>query len=157
MSVEITTDAVGPIAQHRDVFKAMRTGWRQQCPACGRGRLYERYLKTVDTCSTCATDLHHHRADDAPPYFTMMVVGHVLVGGALWLEQAASPSLWLHFVIWMPLTIVLSLWLLPRIKGSLVGLQWACRMHGFGSGKDPAAPDEIGPITEAAGGAGRRQ
>ena len=86
----------------------------------------------------------------------MMVVGHVLVGGALWLEQAVKPSLWLHFAIWMPLTIVLSLWLLPRIKGTLVGLQWAFRMHGFGSGKDPGTPDEIEPTREAAGGLGRR-
>ena len=30
-------------------------------------------------------------------------------------------------------TVALSLFLLPRLKGALVALQWAKRMHGFGS------------------------
>ena len=36
--------------------------------------------------------------------------------------------------------LVLSLVLLPMIKGALIGLQWALRMHGFGAGPDPADP-----------------
>jgi hypothetical protein len=38
--------------------------------------------------------------------------------------------------MWFPLIIGLSLWLLPRVKGALVGLQWALRMHGFGDRDD---------------------
>src|SRR5262249_20657559 len=63
------------------------------------------------------------------------IVGHVIVGGALWLEIALAPPTWLHLAIWLPLTLVMSLLLLPRIKGSLVGLQWALRMDGFGGGE----------------------
>lgn len=76
--------------------------------------------------------MHHHRADDAPPYFTMLIVGHIVVGGVLALEQTYAPDSWVHGLIWLPLTLALSLWFLPRVKGAVVGLQWALRMHGFG-------------------------
>jgi uncharacterized protein (DUF983 family) len=115
----------------RDVWRAMRDGWRGRCPACRRGALFSRYLKVQDTCPGCGEGLHHHRADDAPPYFTILIVGHVVVGAILPVERAFAPPLWLHAALWLPLTLVLTLWLLPRIKGSIVGLQWALYMHGF--------------------------
>jgi uncharacterized protein (DUF983 family) len=83
--------------------------------------------------------LHHHRADDAPPYFTIFIVGHIVVGGVLALEQALAPADWVQAVIWLPLTIVLSLLILPRVQGAHVGLQWALRMHGFGGLPDAPA------------------
>tara|TARA_B100002003_G_scaffold234020_1_gene247460 strand:+ start:302 stop:580 length:279 start_codon:yes stop_codon:yes gene_type:complete len=89
-------------------------------------------LKVRDDCATCGLGLHHHRADDAPPYFTMLILGHILVTLVLMLERAAAPPLWLHMSLWLPLTVILSLLLLPRIKGALIGFQWAHRMHGFG-------------------------
>lgn len=112
--------------------------WR--CPACGKGALFARYLRVADACPSCGEALHHHRADDAPPYFTIFIVGHLLVAGALSLEQAYAPPSWVHAAIWVPLTLVLCLSLLPVVKGALVGLQWALRMHGFASTADrPAA------------------
>lgn len=120
------------IAGERLVTRSMQRGFRQKCPACGTGKLYPRYLKVADACPSCGEELHHHRADDAPPYFTMLITGHVIVGGILVLEKYAEPASWVHAVIWCPLLIIMSLWLLPRVKGSLVGLQWALRMHGFG-------------------------
>lgn len=127
----------------------MARGWRKRCPACGTGRLYGKYLKVVDTCATCGTELHHHRADDAPPYFTMFIVGHVVIGGLLVVERKYAPDVWIHLTLWLPLTLGLSLWLLPRVKGALIGLQWAARMHGFdpavaaGTVTDVAAPEPI--------------
>ncbi|MBU2532264.1 MAG: DUF983 domain-containing protein, partial [Alphaproteobacteria bacterium] len=117
-----------------------------KCPRCGEGALYDRYLKVADNCPKCGEALHHHRADDAPPYFTIFIVGHLIVGGVLALEQAFKPSAWLHAIIWLPLVLILSLLLLPRIKGTLVGLQWALRMHGFGDNPDAVAAEE-GPVT----------
>lgn len=110
----------------------MRRGLAKRCPACGRGALYGRYLSVADHCPACGEALHHQRADDAPPYFVMLIVGHVVVGGVLTLEQWAAPAQWVHMVIWIPMILILSLWLLPRVKGALIGLQWAHRMHGFG-------------------------
>jgi uncharacterized protein (DUF983 family) len=116
----------------RDVWRAMRDGFRLRCPACGAGRLFRRYLKVNDSCPSCGEALHHHRADDAPPYFTILIVGHVVVGAILPVERAFMPPLWLHAALWLPLALVMSLWLLARIKGAIVGLQWAFYMHGFG-------------------------
>jgi uncharacterized protein (DUF983 family) len=116
----------------RAVPQAMLHGAKQKCPACGEGALYRKYLKVVDACGTCGEELHHHRADDAPPYFVMMITGHVIVGGILIAERIWAPETWVHLAVALPALVIMSLWLLPRVKGALVGLQWALRMHGFG-------------------------
>ncbi|MEM7773963.1 MAG: DUF983 domain-containing protein [Pseudomonadota bacterium] len=115
---------------------AMRRGFAGYCPSCGSAPLFHSYLKVHDTCANCKTELFHHQADDAPPYFTIFIAGHILVGGVLALEQYAAPPAWLHLVLWLPLTVVMCLWLLPKIKGAFVGLQWALRMHGFADAAD---------------------
>jgi len=127
-------------AAPRNLPQAMWRGWRQTCPACGEGSLFRKYLKVNDSCPHCREELHHHRADDAPPYFTIMLVGHIIVFGVLLLEQTYAPSTWVHYVIWLPLLLGMSFWFLPRIKGTLVGLQWALRMHGFGGPETDEMP-----------------
>jgi uncharacterized protein (DUF983 family) len=129
------------VEEPRSVVQAMERGARGRCPNCGKGKLYSRYLKVVHTCDVCGTDLYHQRADDAPPYFTMLIVGHIVVGGVLALEVAYHPPTWVHLIIWLPMLLILSLTLLPVVKGALVGLQWALRMHGFG-GAEPEAEQE---------------
>jgi uncharacterized protein (DUF983 family) len=126
MPVELITER-----PQRDVWRAMRDGLRGRCPACGKGSLFGRYLKVADACPRCGEALHHHRADDAPPYFTILIVGHVIVGAILPVERAFTPPLWVHAALWLPLTLAMALFLLPRIKGVIVGLQWAFYMHGF--------------------------
>jgi uncharacterized protein (DUF983 family) len=124
----------------RKLAPAMRRGLAQRCPQCGKGALFWKYLKVNDVCPNCAEALYHHRADDAPAYFTIVIVGHLIVGGVLALHKAAAPPEWVQLAIWMPLTLVSCLWLLPRIKGALVGLQWALYMHGFDGS---SAGDEV--------------
>lgn len=116
----------------RDAWVSLKRGWKQKCPSCNKGALYKSYLKVNDACPSCGEELHHQRADDAPPYFTMFITGHVVIGGILAMEQAFAPPTWVHLALWLPILVLLSLWLLPRVKGALVGYQWACRMHGFG-------------------------
>ncbi len=115
-------------------------GFKTKCPACGEGDIYRAYLKVQDKCPSCGEELHHHRADDAPPYFTIFIVAHIIGAGILWTEQTYAPPTWVHWMIWLPMVLILSLWLLPRVKGALIGLQWALRMHGFG-GPDSDATD----------------
>ena len=129
-----------PARPIRPLLAALATGFRMRCPACGRGRLFRAFLKVNDHCPDCAAELHHHRADDAPPYFVMMIVGHIIVPLVLVIETAYKPALWLHLAIWPGLALVLALLLLPRVKGAIVGLQWALGMHGFGA---TAAADRI--------------
>ena len=144
---------VDPLAP-RKTAEAMMRGARLHCPACGEGSLYKKYLKVADTCSSCGEELHHHRADDAPAYFTISIVGHIVVGGILVLERIYSPETWVHMALWLPLTLLLSLALLPVIKGALVGLQWANRMHGFGGTEDAPEPEPMAANGEGAGTSG---
>lgn len=141
IELEATPPPSAETLPKRDIKVALIRGWRQTCPSCGEGALYRKYLKVADRCPSCGEELFHQRADDAPPYFTMVIVGHVVVGGVLILEKAVAPPSWVHLVIWLPLTVALSLWLLPRVKGALVGLQWALRMHGFGGATDDPVQD----------------
>lgn len=89
------------------------------------------YLKVRSHCVSCGEELHHHRADDLPAWATILIVGHVLVTGLLTVEVNFAPPLWVHWAIWPALTLGLTMWLLPRIKGMVVALQWSKRMHGF--------------------------
>ena len=82
----------------------MLRGFGLRCPKCGEGRLFGSFLKVADRCPACGEELHHQRADDAPAYFTIVVVGHIIVGGVLGLERAYAPATWVHAVIWLPLT-----------------------------------------------------
>ena len=121
----------------RHLGEAMRRGFIGRCPACGRGRLFRSYLKVVNTCRICGEDLSHHRADDAPAYVTMLIVGHLVAGGVLFSEEQwpHSSLLW-EALFWLAATVVMSVLLLPRAKGAIVGQQWALCMHGFGGGGD---------------------
>ncbi len=117
----------------RPVATAMRRGLFGRCPRCGAGRIYRAYLKIADNCTACGEPLHHHRADDAPPYVTILIVGHIVVGLMLLVETSTDDApLWIQMAIWPALAVLLSLWLLPSIKGALIGYQWALKMHGFG-------------------------
>ncbi|WP_274424514.1 DUF983 domain-containing protein [Chelativorans sp. YIM 93263] len=129
-----TTDKTGQ--RQRPVFEAMQRGFLGSCPHCGQGRLFRAYLKTVESCSGCDEEMHHHRADDLPAYLVIAIVGHIVVAGFMAVEVATAWPSWLHLSIWVPITIIMSLALIGPIKGAVVGLQWALRMHGFGGEKD---------------------
>ncbi|MGA7327952.1 MAG: DUF983 domain-containing protein [Rhodomicrobium sp.] len=136
----------------RAVFPALLRGFRQRCPQCGLHTLFTSYLRVFDICPVCREELKHHRADDAPPYFTIVIVGHIVLPLLMAVEIAYGPPVWLHLLIWLPLTVILSLIILPRVKGAIVGLQWANNMHGFGGEEDvlPGASDAIAIRDKAA-------
>ena len=121
-------------ATNRPLWQAMWRGLTLRCPNCGIGRLFGTYLKVNESCPHCQEELHHQRADDAPPYFVILIVGHIIVGAALTAEVALAPPMWVQMTVWPLVAIALCLLLLPCIKGALIGLQWAFKMHGF----DPA-------------------
>ncbi len=120
-----------PTAADRPLMQSVMRGSRGRCPACGSGKLFRNYLKIAEQCNHCSEELHHHRADDAPPYFTIFIVGHILVPLALVVERIWRPDIFIHMSLWLPLAVLLTLLLLPAVKGAVVGLQWALRMHGF--------------------------
>ena len=115
----------------RRPYAAIRRGMMGRCPHCGTGHLFGRFLKVADHCEACGTEFHHHRADDLPAYAVMFIVGHIVVGALLSVESNTEWPIWVHAVLWPALTVALCLVLIQPIKGGIVGLQWALRMHGF--------------------------
>ena len=111
-------------------------GFACKCPKCGEGKLFARFLKTKDRCEVCGEEFHHHRADDFPAYVVILILGHVMVTYALWLEEAFAPPMWVHIATTLPLCAALSLLLLQPIKGAIIALQWRIGMHGFKASKE---------------------
>lgn len=124
-----TSDAV--TEEKRSWKQAIWRGLHCACPSCGRGHMFTKFLKVADTCDNCGEELHHHRADDAPPYFTMFIVGHIVVPLMLVVEKLWAPPLTVHFALWTVVTLGLTFALMPSVKGAIVALQWALKMHGF--------------------------
>jgi uncharacterized protein (DUF983 family) len=120
----------GP-AEKRDLWTALKRGLRCRCPRCGEGRLFRAFLKVDDHCAVCALDFTPHRADDLPAYLVIVIVGHIVVPLALMIETNYSPPVALQLSIYLPITFIASLLLLQPVKGAVVGVQWALRMHGF--------------------------
>ena len=116
----------------RPMRPAMLRGWRRRCPNCGSGPMLRGYLKVRDNCPVCGEALHHHRADDGPAYLTILIVGHVIAPLILWAFVHYRPDPMMLASVFSVGTVALSLFLLPRLKGVLVAIQWAKRMHGFG-------------------------
>ena len=141
----MTDHIISETLHERPAKPAMLLGWKRKCPSCGTGPLLDGYLTVRKSCAVCGEELHHHRADDGPSYVTILICGHIL-----------APLMLLVFEMYRPDPLVLgasfavgfaalALYLLPRIKGVFVALQWAKRMHGFGrdtSGKAGASAAE---------------
>lgn len=126
------TDASFAPEDERPMRPAMLRGLRGRCPSCGKGALLQGYLKVRDTCPSCGEDLHHHRADDGPAYLTILIVGHLMAPLIMWAFVTWRPEPLVLSGIFATGCVALSLFLLPRLKGMIVAIQWAKRMHGFG-------------------------
>lgn len=126
-----------PSEAERPLGRSIKRGMLNTCPACGSGKLFKAYVKPVDNCASCGEDMTHQRADDLPPYLVVIILGHVMLGGYM-LTDTMFPTFpwWIHLVIWVPLSVLVSLLILQPIKGGVIGLQWALKMHGFGGDED---------------------
>lgn len=139
MTIELLTRS-RPDEPQREIWPAVRRGAQCRCPACGEGAVFHGYLGVVDACPACGEELHHHRADDLPPYIVITIVGHIIMTLVLAVEMFAAYSMMAQMIIWPSLTLALTLVLMRPVKGAVVAYQWALRMHGFGTGEEePAA------------------
>lgn len=122
-----------PQQDDRPTKASMWRGFRRRCPKCGEGVLFNGYLKVANSCPVCSEELHHHRADDGPAYLTILVVGHLMAPLIHVAFTTFRPDPMVLATVFTIGCVALSLYLLPRLKGLIVGIQWARRMHGFGS------------------------
>lgn len=127
---------VDPYTNERPLRPALLRGWQRRCPNCGEGAMLSGYLKVRDHCPACGEDLHHQRADDGPAYLTILIVGHLMAPVLLWVFTTWRPEPLVLASVFTAGTVALSLYLLPRLKGAMVALQWAKRMHGFAAAGD---------------------
>ncbi len=102
----------------------IKVGLQGCCPRCGRGKLFDGFLKLKPHCSACGLDYAFADAGDGPAVFVMLIVGFLIIGLALWFNSVFAPPVWLHALIWLPLTVILSLVLLRKLKGIMVALQY---------------------------------
>ena len=101
---------------------AIGRGIMGRCPACGQTRCFSGYLRVVPSCVACMAPLGSLRADDLPPYVTIFIVGHIIVGLMMWVESAYRPDFWVQAALWLPISLVLTLALLRPVKGGVLGL-----------------------------------
>ena len=107
---------------HPPMKTAIWRGLKGLCPACGKAPIFNGYLKVVAACANCRAPLGLARADDAPPYLTILVAGHIIVPLLFEVDRMGEPSVWLMAAIFLPLTLMLCLGLLRPIKGGTVGV-----------------------------------
>lgn len=116
--------------QQRSVWEGLKRGLLGRCPHCGEGKLFRAYLKVAAACPSCAHALSQYRSDDGPAYFTILIVGHVVLAPFLMSSIILTwPIEWL-LALFVPSIIGLTLALLPRVKGAFVGVQWAVGDRG---------------------------
>jgi uncharacterized protein (DUF983 family) len=103
-----------------------------RCPRCGVGRLFDGFLEVAPRCTACGLDYASFDPGDGPAVFTVLIVGAIVAGSALFVEVHFQPPLWLHMVIWIPTILILSIALLRFVKALLLVLQYR---HKAGEGR----------------------
>ncbi len=92
--------------------------------------MFDGFLRVRATCAACGHALGSYRADDAPPYFTIFIVGHVIVAAMLIFERMVPMPMWAQAALWVPATLALTFALMRPVKGAVLGVMWANRTLG---------------------------
>ncbi len=107
---------------HPPMLTAIGRGLLGRCPNCGKSHLFNGFLRVVAECSHCGAPLGLARADDAPPYITILITGHIIVPLLYMVDRMSEPPIWIMSAIFLPLTFFVALGLLRPVKGGTVGL-----------------------------------
>jgi uncharacterized protein (DUF983 family) len=99
-------------------------GLAGRCPNCGEGQLFDGYLKVSPACEACGFDLAAADSGDGPAVFVILIAGFLVAFAALATEIAYHPPVWVHLVIWLPLTLILCLILVRPLKGLMLAAQF---------------------------------
>lgn len=102
----------------------LKVGLKGCCPRCGHGRLFDGVLSIKPRCAACGLDYAFADAGDGPAVFVILIVGFIIIGLVLWLQVNYGPPIWVHILLFGPLTLVLSLLALRWSKGIFIALQY---------------------------------
>jgi uncharacterized protein (DUF983 family) len=123
-----------------NMMTGLLRGFSGHCPNCGKGRVLKAYLKVDSPCAVCGHDNAQYPSDDAPPYFTILIVGHLIVAPALCFSFIWTWPIGWVLALTLPAIMAATLALLPRVKGAVIGAQWAIHSNeGVVAGVDDAA------------------
>ncbi len=115
-------------------------GLRGRCPHCGEGNLFAGYLKFTDQCDFCGFDFQNNDAGDGPAVLVISIAGMLVVLPALLVEVVFRPPIWVHAVLWLPVSTLVVLALLRPFRGMWYGLMLK---HEAGEAVlDTTKPDE---------------
>jgi uncharacterized protein (DUF983 family) len=106
------------------ISNPLLAGLAGRCPNCGEGPLFEGFLRVAPKCATCAYDLSKADSGDGPAVFITLIAGFGVCFAALITEFTIHPPMWVHLVVWLPMTLVLSLGLMRPLKGVLLAAQF---------------------------------
>ncbi len=120
----------------RPLLGSALRGLACKCPNCGKGQIFDGFLKVKPACEKCGEDLSHHRADDLPAYLNIFFVGHVVLGTMMVFMTWKLLSMWATMFVTIFICVAAAFLFMRPLKGMVVGIQWALRMHGFGGHHD---------------------
>lgn len=103
---------------------AVSSALRGRCPRCGEGHLFSGFVTVAPSCKACKLDYQFADSGDGPAVFIILIAGFVIVGLALWTEIHYEPPMWLHMLVFLPLTLIVCLGMLRPMKGLAIGLQY---------------------------------
>ncbi len=98
-----------------------------RCPNCGRGSLFQGFIKVRPVCQACGFDLAAADSGDGPVVFILLIVGAIGCAGLLFTEVAFRPPIWLEIIVWLPLVGLLALLALRPFKGVMLAMQFRHR------------------------------
>ncbi len=123
------------------MMTALRRGAAGFCPACGQGRVFAGFLRVRPLCGHCAAPLGEIRADDAPPYFTVFIVAHLIIGLLVLCERTLTLSIATEMMLFLPATLLATLALIRPVKGATIGVMWKLGMAGEAADQAKVLPD----------------
>lgn len=112
-----------------------RIAFTHRCPSCGIGPLYSGILRVATACSHCGQSFGAEDSGDGPAFFVILIVGFLVTALAAVAEVLWEWPLWLHGVVWIPFTLLLSVWLLRVCKSAL--LAWQFKVTHLGDKEQP--------------------
>ncbi len=109
---------------HYPDLSVMQTGLAARCPRCGEGRLYQSMLKPVEKCAMCGLDMSFAEEGDGPAVLVILFLGFVVAGLALAVHYLVNPPIWVHVIVWLPVTLFLAIYALRAMKGIMIAAQY---------------------------------
>ncbi|ETI62002.1 hypothetical protein C100_17070 [Sphingobium sp. C100] len=125
------TDPVIPHQSDRAIRPAIGLGLRGRCPACGKGRIFDHFLKVAPACAHCGQRLDVHQADDFPAYIVILLLGHIMLPLMIEVNAVLAIPLGWQAALWPALAAILAVALIQPVKGGVIAFQWSRRMAGF--------------------------